>query len=299
MRPLLDLLDLLWPRHCLACGLFLRAGDAAALPAAGRPAEKIAGGALPASAGISSSAATAPPLGLCPACHARLSAIDPLASCATCARPLAPAASPQPCGRCLADPPAFDRLTALWRYESPLKEVVQAFKFGRLDFLGAHFARALGRALADRQRAERDWRPPDLFVPLPLPWLRRLARGFNQTELLAAPLAREFDRPAPRALARPLFARHQTGRRRAERVRGAPFRVPHPGAVAGRSVLLIDDILTTGATVRGASAALRRAGARRIEVMVLGWTPLEFPALEGDPLPDSSGSGPIPDRPAG
>ena len=221
--------------------------------------------------------AGAPPLGLCPACHGRLAAIDPLASCATCALPLAPAASPQRCGRCLADPPAFDRLTALWRYESPLKEVVQAFKFGRLDFLGAHFARALGRALADRQRAERDWRPPDLFVPLPLPWPRRLARGFNQTELLAAPLAREFDRPAPRALSRPLFARHQTGRRRAERARGAPFRVPHPGGVAGRSVLLIDDVLTTGATVRGASAALRRAGALRIEVMVLGWTPLEVP----------------------
>lgn len=276
MRPLLDLLDLLWPRHCLACGTLLRTGDPDSPPGAGRQGERIA-----AALGPRAGAASAPPLALCPGCHARLAAIDPLASCATCALPLAPAASPQRCGRCLADPPGFDRLTALWRYESPLKEVVQAFKFGRLDFLGAHFARAFGQALADRQRQEKDWRPPDLFVPLPLPWPRRLARGFNQTELLAGPLARAFGRPSPRALSRPLFARHQTGRKRAERALGAPFRVANPGAVAGRSIVLIDDVVTTGATVRGASAALRRAGARHIEVMVIGWTPLERPALAG------------------
>lgn len=243
MRPLPGLLDLLWPRHCLACGILVRSD--------------------------------APPLGLCSACHGRLAAIDPLASCATCAVPLARGAILQQCGRCLADPPEFARLTALWRYETPLKEVVLAFKFGRLDFLGAHFARALGRALADRGRAECDWTPPDLFVPLPLPWPRRLLRGFNQTELLAWPLARQFDRPCPRALARHFFAPHQTGHGRSERARAGHFRVPDARTVAGRSILLIDDVLTTGATVRGASAALRRAGARRIEVAVIGWTPLE------------------------
>ena len=290
MRPLLDLFDLLWPRHCLACGVPMRAGESRPASAAAeiaRPAAVSPGGwtrggsAACGSPGIcAGTLAGAPPLGLCPLCHGRLAAIDPLASCATCALPLAPATRPQRCGRCVADPPAFERLTALWRYESPLKEVVQAFKFGRLDFLGAHFARALGRVLADRQRTESDWQVPDLFVPLPLPWPRRLARGFNQTELLVGPLAREYDRPCPRALARSLFTPHQTGRKRAERARGAPFRVPDPGAVAGRSILLVDDVLTTGATVRGASAALRRAGARCVEVAVLGWTPLEVPPRE-------------------
>lgn len=258
MHVLFDLLDLLWPRHCLACD-----------------------GALSAFDGVAASRRRAPPLGLCPACHARLVAIDPLASCCTCAHPLPrrPPGSPaQRCGRCLADPPPFERLSALWRYESPLQEVVRAFKFGRLDFLGAHFGRALATLYAHR-RLEPGWQAPDLVVPVPLPWPRRLARGFNQTELVAAPLARELACPCPRALRRRTFAPHQTGQKRSGRSRAGHFRVSAPREVAGRSILLVDDVLTTGATVAAAGAALRRAGASRIEVAVVGWTPLAaFPA---------------------
>ncbi|MEO8198325.1 MAG: ComF family protein [Thermoanaerobaculia bacterium] len=258
MRPLLDLLDLLWPRHCLACGALVQSGD-----------------------GLAATLVGAPPLGLCGACHRRLVRLDPLASCRTCARPLAPALpgpALQRCGVCLADPPAFERLTPLWRYETPLKEVVHALKFGRLDYLGAHFARALGQEFA-RRRSEAEWRPPDLVVPVPLPWPRRLARGFNQTELVAGPLARELGRPCPRALVRRFFAPRQTGQGRGGRSRAAHFEVRDPAAVKGRSILLVDDVLTTGATVRGASAALRRAGAGAIEVAVVGWTPLDGPRL--------------------
>lgn len=249
IRPLRDLVELLWPRHCLACAQHIRAD--------------------------------APHLGLCLACHARLVAIDPLASCATCARPLARAGCLQRCGSCLADPPPFERLTALWRYETPLKEVVLAFKFGRLDFLGAHLARGLGAVFGARQRADDSFRLPDLVVPIPLPWPRRLARGFNQTELVAGPLAGELGLPWIRGLTRDFLTRRQTGQKRRGRHRAGHFRVRSPGAIAGRSILLVDDVLTTGATVRGASAALKRAGAGRIEVAVAGWTPLETPAQGG------------------
>ncbi|MEO7793691.1 MAG: phosphoribosyltransferase family protein, partial [Thermoanaerobaculia bacterium] len=142
---------------------------------------------------------------------------------------------------------------------------------------GAHLARGLARALAERRLHETDWSPPDLVVPVPLPWPRRLARGFNQTELVAGPLARELGRPWRRALSRSFFAPRQTGQHRGGRSRASHFRVGHPGTVAGRSILLVDDVLTTGATVREASVALRRAGAGRIEVAVVGWTPLEAP----------------------
>ena len=280
MRPLLDLLDLLWPRHCLACGELVPAADGATAAGARRGGVT---GAIGATGATGATAAGAPPLGLCPACRRRLVAIDPLASCATCARPLAPlpsGSSLQRCGRCRADPPEFDRLTALWRYAPPLKEVVQAFKFGRLDFLGNHLARELARAFAERQRVETGWQPPDLVVPVPLPWPRRLARGFNQTELLAWPLAREWDRPCPRALTRRFFTPRQTGQRRSGRARAA-----HRGAGGQNVVDEQDRPPGDGAgvghvKVRGASAALRRAGARGIEVAVVGWTPLEVPSGE-------------------
>jgi ComF family protein len=288
MRALSGLLDLLWPRLCLACGELI-----------GGLAEADPPGAAPA------------PLGLCSPCLRRLRPIDPAASCATCARPLAPgvaAAGPR-CGSCLADPPPFDRLMALWRYETPLKEVVHAFKFGRLDFLGEHLARALAGELGRRspRAATRPVGPdlqdrldlrepgilPDLLVPLPLPWPRRLARGFNQTELLAWPLAEALDLPCRRALARRFFAPRQTGQRRIDRAQAAHFRVRDAAAVDGRSVLLIDDVVTTGATVRAASRALLRAGAVRIEVAVVGATPLDdLPEASQPPL-GGTFSGPL------
>lgn len=245
-----SLLDLLWPRHCLACG-----GEISCSPHRPRAGEA--------------------PLGLCLRCRARLIPIDPRSSCRTCARqvPLSPPEElPPPCAACRSDPPPYDRLIALWRYQSPLREVVQAFKFSRLEYLGRHFAAALASALGAAGASE-----PDLLVPVPLPWPRRLLRGFNQTELVASPLARTLGRSSIRALRRPAWTPHQTGRGRRERERTSPFRVASAGALSGRSVLLIDDVLTTGATVRSASAALRRAGASRVEVAVIGWTPLVAP----------------------
>lgn len=243
--------DLLWPWRCLACG-----GEISRGPQRTRAGETL--------------------LGLCPPCRARLITVDPRSTCRTCARQLPvgpPKELPPPCAACRSDPPPFDRLIALWRYQSPLREVVQAFKFSRLEYLGRHFATVLASSLRAAGASE-----PDLLVPVPLPWPRRLLRGFNQTELVASPLARALGRPALRALRRPAWAPHQTGKGRRERERTAPFRVSSAKAISGRSVLLIDDVLTTGATVRSASAALRRAGAVRIDVAVIGWTPLVAPA---------------------
>lgn len=227
------LLDLFWPRFCLACG--------AGATAAGSGA-----------------------LGLCTPCSRRLAIVDPAASCRGCARPLA--GEHGRCVACLADPPPYAELVALWRYAPPLREVIQAFKFQGHDYLGGYFARHLASRLSARPSAE-------VVVPMPVPWPRRLRRGFNPTEAIARPLARDLGLPCRRLLRRAAWSPHQTGRRRRERRLATGFAARRPEALRGRSILLIDDLFTTGATARAAAGELLRSGAARVAVAVVAWTP--------------------------
>ena len=222
---------------------------------------------------------------LCRRCRGRLEPVAAAASCPGCLRPLPHGREPAPwCGACARDPPPYVRAWALWRYRPPLDSVLRAFKFGGLDFLGE----ALAEEGAERARV---WLPAalDLVVPVPLPWLRRLRRGFNQAERFARPLARRLNVEFAQPLARPGLPRPQTSLGRSARLansRGG-LRVVRPHRLAGRRVLLVDDVLTTGATARGAAAALRAGGALSVHVLVAAWTPAEPPpkrALEA-PLP--------------
>ncbi len=226
------LLDLLWPRFCLAC---------ASPEGTGRLQ-----------------------LGLCPRCFGRLVAVDPARSCPLCLRPLP--GGGVPCLACADDRPPFARVDALWRYQPPLRDVVHAFKFCGHDWLG----RELGERLAGRLGEAPG---VDLVVPMPLPWPRRLRRGFNPAEAIAGPLARALGLPTRRHLRRAPWSPHQTGRPRAERRRVAGFSVLRRSALPGRSVLLVDDLLTTGATAGEASRRLLSAGASRVRVAVVAWTP--------------------------
>ncbi len=102
------------------------------------------------------------------------------------------------CGACIADPPPWERLHALWSYAPPVRELVHAWKFRRLDYLGVEPARELAVAVR-RDREAAGVPPPDRVVPLPLAWTRRLCRGFNPTEIVAAELARALGRPWSRS----------------------------------------------------------------------------------------------------
>lgn len=219
------------------------------------------------------------PLLLCRRCRGRLESVEPATSCPGCLRPLAPGrpGTPDapPCGACAAAPPAFERAWALWRYRPPLDAVVRAFKFGRLDFLGEAFA------LEGLERV-RAWLPAgiDLVAPVPLPWGRRLARGFNQAERFGRPLALRLGLE----FAQPLVRRTRLGGPPPQSALGREarlanarvgLRLPRPETVAGRRVLLVDDVLTTGATARAAAALLRAAGAISVHVQVVAWTPPE------------------------
>ena len=225
-------------------------------------------------------------LGLCLPCRGRL---KPLGGprCAGCGEPLGAAALPAGylCGACRQRPPAYSRLHAVWSYEPPLEQVVHAFKFGRLDFLGRHIAEEIWHRLGGRLREI------EAVVPVPLHWRRRLARGYNQAERIARPLARRLSRPLIHGLRRPRAtatqARLERSLRRAN-LRGA-FRATRAPDIRGRRLLLVDDVATTTETLREAAAALRRAGAASVVALAAAHTPA--PAA---PHPSPLARGPVP-----
>ena len=166
----------------------------------------------------------------------------------------------------IADPPAFGRARAAVRYDDVARALVHAFKYGdRLDLaplLGGWMARA-GEELLDGA---------DALVPVPLHWRRLWTRRFNQSAALAAAISRDSGvAVAHGALRRVKATQQQVGLSRSERasnVQGA-FRVAANAQVAGRRLVLIDDVLTSGATADACARVLLRAGASQVDVLVL------------------------------
>ena len=211
------------------------------------------------------------PGGLCAACWQGFSFVAP-PYCARCAMPFAaPVGEEAQCGACMARPPRYRRARAALVYNDKSRRLVLPFKHGdRTDI-----ARACGRWMA---RAGHDLlADADLVAPVPLHWRRLLTRRYNQAQLLArvAVAATEGSRArlAPDLLRRPRWTGSQGGldpRQRRDNVRKA-FDI-HPrwvGRLAGKSVVLVDDVLTTGATVEACVQVLRRGGAAHVDVLTL------------------------------
>jgi ComF family protein len=227
----LNLLEFFLPRLCLFCG-----------------------------AGVGEEAAQA----ICPQCESEIEWVaSPL--CTRCGVVFAAKdGGDRLCGICTTDPPPFARARAAALYDGPVAAAVKRFKFGRqmayLPLMQSWLQAPPGRELAAAA---------DLVVPVPLHSRRLKARGFNQAWLLAqafpeATLARE-------ALVRRRHTVPQVGlnpRERLDNVKDA-FAVPDPALVKGKKVLLVDDLFTTGATARECARVLRRAGARRVEVLTV------------------------------
>ncbi|MCZ6494989.1 MAG: ComF family protein [Alphaproteobacteria bacterium] len=172
------------------------------------------------------------------------------------------------CGACLRDPPPFARARAVFRYDSASRHLVLGFKHGDKTHgapaFGAWLARAAGPLAAEA----------DLVVPVPLHRLRLFRRRYNQAALLAHAFAAAAGlRCVPDLLTRvratPSQGRLSRARRRIN-VRGA-FAVAKGKArlIDGRRVLLVDDVLTTGATVNSAARCLLRAGAGAVDILTL------------------------------
>jgi len=225
-----DARDLIFPPHCPGCGGHL---------------DPEAGAAL------------------CPTCHRDLPLPgEPL--CAGCGIAVATASAtfcPSCRGRCDMDAVVFAA-----PYAGTAKELVHRFKY-QADFAAGHF---LAHALADRVAAALPG-GVDLLVPVPLHRRRLADRGFNQAALLAREIARRLGLPvAAAALRRATNTRTLAGLHPEERSRELrdAFMVRHAEQVAGRRVLLVDDVLTTGATAAGCCRALKDTGAAWVGVAV-------------------------------
>lgn len=170
--------------------------------------------------------------------------------------------------KAMAEPPVYRRARAVARFDGVMRELIHDLKFR-----DRHDARNLfGRWLAEAGRDLID--EADVLVPVPLHRWKLLRRRFNQAAILSAELARLTGRPsAPLALQRTRSTHRQIGltlTQRRQNVKGA-FAVPqrHLPEIAGRRVLLIDDVITTGATVSAATIALQAAGAATVDVLAL------------------------------
>lgn len=202
----------------------------------------------------------------CPSCLARLRFItSPLCPC--CGRVyLSASGGDHHCGTCLSTPFHFSKARALFLYQDPLKEVIHRFKYqGKTTCLAsfAKFARKLPHT-AEMEGA-------DFIVPVPLHPSRLRERGFNQALLLARAFFPKDKRISADLLIRFRSTEPQTnfnGNARRSNLKNA-FRVVKPHRVAGKKILLLDDVFTTGTTVNECARVLKKAGAEEVMVLTL------------------------------
>lgn len=199
---------------------------------------------------------------ICEGCNADLPWIGN--ACARCA---GPAATALPhgvhCTTCQQDPPPFCAAVAPLAYAFPVDAAIKAMKFRRKLFYTPAFARILGAALPKL--------PPrvDALLPVPLHWRRQALRGFNQAHELARPLCKALGVPVIRNVVRARATLNQSGlaaEQRRDNLRGA-FAVR--GTWTARHVLIVDDVITTGATCRQLTRVVLDAGAEQVSILAL------------------------------
>lgn len=198
---------------------------------------------------------------VCEACANTLPRITH--ACPRCARPLPHA---QLCGRCLRKPPVFDRTVAVYAYAFPLDRLIALGKYGgdlpTLAFLGERLATAL------RHQPVR----ADAVVPVPLGGARQRQRGYNQAAELAKAVSARLGCPLLSVLVRTRETEKQTElslKARLRNVRAAFSAASLERPLAGKHVLLIDDVMTTGATLNEAAKALKDSGVARVTVGIV------------------------------
>lgn len=197
---------------------------------------------------------------ICAACETDLPWL-PRDRCTVCALPLASGAV---CGQCLQRPPRFDRVVAVFAYRFPVDALIHAFKYGRRLAL----ARALGETLAQTVASD-----VDAIVPMPLAPQRLAERGFNQALEIARVIARRAGIPlAVHACRKVVETPPQAALPWKERAKNVRRAFVCDADLSGQRIAVVDDVLTTGATLNELARVLRKAGAREISGWVVART---------------------------
>ena len=173
------------------------------------------------------------------------------------------------CSQCLAEPVRpWSRAVAVFPYRRRGKRVIRALKFSSRPELSRPLAVLAAEAVRSRGEI------PDVLIPVPLHWTRALFRGYNQAGLLAGCLGRELGVPVLDVLKRRAARRKQAVLGRKERhLLQASFHCDAPEKLHGKKVMLVDDVLTTGATLSAAAAALTGVERDNLSVLVIARTP--------------------------
>lgn len=205
-----------------------------------------------------------------PVCKTCLSKPEPLQAEYFCVRCRTPFLNAFPldeqgcCALCRLGASGFDAAYSFGAYEGELRELIHLFKYGRVQTL----ARPLGKLLALGLPREEKF---DAIVPVPLHWWKRWQRGFNQSELLAREIARRTHLPVRKSVRRVKYTNAQAGLTNAKRRANVSqaFRSKGGRVLEGQRVLLVDDVMTTGATAAACARALKRAGASYVALLTV------------------------------
>ncbi len=217
-----------------------------------------------------------------PVCASCLALPQPLAAeffCRCCRTPYLtdfPLDEQGLCSVCRESKVNFDAVYSFGLYEEALRELIHLFKYSKVETL----ARPLGRMLTGATPLDEQF---DVVLPMPMHWRKHWDRGFNQAELLAEPVAKRYGLKLGTNLRRRRHTKAQAGLSEAERqsnLEGA-LQVAKPEEISGKRVLLVDDVFTTGATLRAAAAALKEAGAFRVVALTLARVDRRSPEYAG------------------
>jgi ComF family protein len=212
---------------------------------------------------------------LCPDCLRPPAPLSAAYFCVSCGTPFEnafPLDAEGRCALCRNGLRGFDAAYCFGAYEGRLREWIHLFKYGRVRTLAKPLAGLLAAAVPRTECF-------DAIVAVPLHWRKRWQRGFNQSELLARGLARKWGLPVVNALRRRRSTSAQAGLTNAGRRKNVAAAFASRRKIEGQRILLIDDVLTTGATAAACARALRNAGAVRIAIATVARVDRRLPAF--------------------